>query len=92
MGLFYNAAYKKFYIDEIYLFVTQKIVFNLIGRPAAWIDKNIVDASINLSATLTEKLAEAIRPFQSGKLQQYAVYFFGGMLGFALLFIYFWKN
>ena len=92
MGLFYNAAYKKFYIDEIYLFVTQKIVFNLIGRPAAWIDKNIVDASINLSATLTEKLAEAIRPIQSGKLQQYAVYFFGGMLGFALLFIYFWKN
>ena len=39
----YTAAYRKFYFDEIYLFITKKIIFNLIGRPAAWIDKNIFD-------------------------------------------------
>jgi NADH-quinone oxidoreductase subunit L len=92
LGGIYRAAYKKFYIDEIYLFFTKKVVFNLIGRPAAWIDKNIVDGAINLSATVAENFSEAIRPMQSGKVQQYAVYFFLGVLGFAVLFIYFWKN
>jgi NADH-quinone oxidoreductase subunit L len=40
-------AYHKFYIDEVYSFVTKKIIFNLIGRPAAWIDRNIVDGLMN---------------------------------------------
>jgi NADH-quinone oxidoreductase subunit L len=42
-GWSYKTAYRKFYIDEIYLFITKKIIFNLVGRPAAWIDRNIVD-------------------------------------------------
>lgn len=91
-GGLYRAAYRKFYIDEIYLFVTKKIVFNVIGRPAAWIDKNIVDGCINLSATIAENFSEAIRPAQSGKVQQYAIWFFVGVLGFSVLFIYFWTN
>jgi len=33
----YKTALNKFYIDEIYTFVTKKILFNLVGRPAAWI-------------------------------------------------------
>jgi NADH-quinone oxidoreductase subunit L len=92
IGGIYRAAYKKFYIDELYLFITKKFVFNFIGRPAAWIDKNIVDGCINLSATIAENFSEAIRPAQSGKVQQYAIWFFVGVLGFAVLFIYFWTN
>ena len=90
-GGLYTAAYKKFYIDEIYLFITKKIIFNLIGRPAAWIDKNIVDGFMNLLATTTGKISELIKGFQSGKVQNYALYFFGGILGLAVLFIYLWK-
>jgi len=41
LGGLYQSAYKKFYIDEIYLFITQKIIFNLIGRPAAWIESAV---------------------------------------------------
>jgi NADH-quinone oxidoreductase subunit L len=92
LGGIYRAAYRKFYIDEIYLFITKKLVFNFIGRPAAWIDKNIVDGCINLSATIAENFSEAIRPAQSGKVQQYAIWFFVGVLGFSVLFIYFWTN
>ena len=43
----YRSAYHKFYIDELYLFITKKILFNLIGRPAAWFDKNVVDGLVN---------------------------------------------
>jgi NADH-quinone oxidoreductase subunit L len=91
LGSLYRAAYKKFYIDEVYLFITKKIIFNGIGRPAAWIDKNIVDGFINLLATATAKLSAMIKGLQSGKVQNYALYFFGGIVGLVLLFIYVFK-
>jgi len=90
-GSLYKAAYRKFYIDEVYLFITKKIIFNLIGRPAAWIDKNIVDGFMNLLATTTAKISTAIKGLQSGKVQNYALYFFGGIIGLAVLIIYLWK-
>jgi NADH-quinone oxidoreductase subunit L len=87
----YTAAYHKFYIDEVYLFITKKVVFNLIGRPAAWFDKNIVDGTMNLLAFVTEQISYLIKKLQSGKVQNYAAYFFAGVLGFVLIFVYFWK-
>ncbi|MBK7376198.1 MAG: NADH-quinone oxidoreductase subunit L [Ferruginibacter sp.] len=87
----YKAAYHKFYIDEIYMFITRKIIFNLIGRPAAWFDKHVVDGLVNLTGDGTEMISEGIKRIQSGKVQQYAVYFLAGVIGLALLFIYVWK-
>ena len=87
----YNAAYHKFYIDELYLFMTQKIIFNLIGKPAAWFDKNIVNGLVNLTGNATLVISEKIKGFQSGKVQQYAIYFLAGVIGLAVLFIYIWK-
>ena len=91
LGGLYKAAYHKFYIDEIYLFITQKIIFNLIGRPAAWFDKNVVDGLMNATGNGTQKISEEIKRFQSGKVQQYAIYFLVSVIGLALLFIYVWK-
>ena len=61
LGGLYKAAYKKFYIDEIYLFVTKKIIFNFIGRPAAWIDKNIVDGFMNGIADITATISSIVK-------------------------------
>ncbi len=88
---FYKAAYNKFYIDELYLFITKKIIFNLIGRPAVWFDKNIVNGLVNMTGNTTLIISEKIRGFQSGKVQQYAIYFLAGVIGLAVLFIYLWK-
>ena len=87
-GGLYRFAYHKFYIDEIYSFITKKIIFNLIGRPAAWIDRNMVDGVMNLLATVTARISAGIKGFQSGKVQDYALYFFTGIAGLAVLFIY----
>jgi NADH-quinone oxidoreductase subunit L len=84
----YTAAYHKFYIDELYMFITKKIVFNLIGRPAAWFDKNIVNGMINLTGNTTAAISARIKGVQSGKVQQYAIYFLLGVIGLAVLFIY----
>ena len=69
----YRVSYRKFYIDEIYLFVTKKIIFNLIGRPAAWFDRNIVDGFMNLLASVTSGISTLIKGVQSGKVQNYAL-------------------
>jgi NADH-quinone oxidoreductase subunit L len=87
----YKAAYNKFYIDEVYLFVTKKVLFNLVGRPAAWFDRNIVNGLVDLTGDATQTLSERIRKMQSGKVQQYAIYFLAGVVVMALLFIYVWK-
>jgi len=92
LGSFYKLAYHKFYIDEVYLFITKKIIFNGIGAPAAWIDKHIVDGFMNLLASVTEKISYLIKGMQSGKLQNYALYFFCGIVSLAVLFIYITHN
>ena len=91
LGGFYKAAHNKFYMDELYLFITKKIIFNLIGRPAAWFDKNIVNGLVNMTGNTTLLISEKIKGFQSGKVQHYAIYFLAGVIGLAVLFIYLWK-
>ena len=91
LGGLYQSAYRKFYIDEIYVFITKKIIFNGIGRPAAWIDKNMVDGLMNGMASVTAEAAAFIKGIQSGKIQSYTLYFFGGIACLAVMVIYLWK-
>ncbi|MGZ5243658.1 MAG: NADH-quinone oxidoreductase subunit L [Bacteroidia bacterium] len=85
----HEVIYRKFYIDEIYLFITRKVVFNLISRPIAWFDRNIIDYSINQSGVATEAVSEGIKKMQSGSIQSYTVYFMAGLILFALSIILF---
>ncbi len=87
IAFLYQSAYHKFYIDEIYLFVTKKILFNLIGRPAAWFDRTIVNGMINATASGTVSVSESIKGMQSGRLQTYAMFFLGGILMLAALLV-----
>ncbi len=80
LGFIYRWTYQKFYIDEIYFFITKKIVFSLIGRPFAWFDRTVVDGLMNGTATVSAQVSESIKGMQSGRLQSYAMYFLGGIL------------
>ncbi len=88
MGVIYRAAYRKFYIDEVYQFVTQKILFSLVARPAAWFDKNVIDGLVNFSGTATQWTGNKIRKWQSGKLQDYAIYMLAGIVAVVVWMIY----
>lgn len=72
LGRFYKAAVSKFYFDEIYLFVTKRVIFGMISTPVAWFDRHIVDGFIDLQATWSNALSAKIKGFQSGKFQEYA--------------------
>jgi NADH-quinone oxidoreductase subunit L len=87
----YKWAFNKFYIDELYLFVTKKIIFRYISEPVAWFDRHVVDATMNMIATVTQSVSFRIRGFQSGQLQKYAFVFITGAIMLAILFIYLWK-
>jgi NADH-quinone oxidoreductase subunit L len=87
----YKWAFNKFYIDELYLFVTKKIIFRFISEPVAWFDRHIVDGTMNAIAFVTQSVSFRIRAFQSGQLQKYAFIFVTGAVVLAILFIYLWK-
>ena len=87
----YNASKNKFYVDELYTFVTKNIIFKWIGRPAAWFDRKVVDGTMNEIANGTLEVSKSIKGMQSGKVQRYAMYFFGGIAFLLIVFIYVWK-
>ncbi len=87
----YKWTYNKFYIDELYLFVTKKIIFRYISGPVAWFDRHVVDATMNGIAAVTQGVSFRIKGFQSGQLQKYAFIFVTGAVMLTILFIYLWK-
>jgi NADH-quinone oxidoreductase subunit L len=50
-----------------------------------------VDGMVNLAGNTTTAISERIKKLQSGKVQQYAIYFLAGVIGLAALFIYILK-
>ncbi len=88
-GVLYKATYNKFYFDEIYLFVTKKIIFNYISRPVAWFDRHIIDGFMVGIGLVTEKVSYRIKGMQSGQLQHYAFAFVAGTLALVLSLLYF---
>ena len=88
-GVLYTATYNKFYFDEIYMFVTKKIIFNYISRPVAWFDRHIIDGFMVGIGLVTEKISYQIKGMQSGQLQHYAFMFVAGTLALTLSMLYF---
>lgn len=92
LRLLYVGAYNKFYFDEIYLFVTKKIIFNYISRPVAWFDRHIVDGTMDGIAAVTNFASVRIKGLQSGQVQQYAFVFVSSAVLLGILFIYLFSN
>jgi len=91
-GVFYKWAYHKFYFDEIYLFITKKIIFKRIAAPIARFDKKYVDGTMVGIGKKTVLASEKIKGVQSGKVQDYAFAFIAGAVLLAIVFIYLWTN
>jgi NADH-quinone oxidoreductase subunit L len=91
LGVLYQTVYRKFYIDEIYLFITKKLIFNLIARPLAWFDRQVIDGFMNFTATATQWISDELKGFQSGQLQKYAYIFLSGVMLIVLVILYSYK-
>ncbi|MBD0851554.1 NADH-quinone oxidoreductase subunit L [Maribacter arenosus] len=91
-GPFYKWTSDKFYFDEIYLFITKKILFNRVSAPIAKFDKKYVDGTMVGIGNKTVWTSEKIKSLQSGKVQDYAFAFIAGVVVLVLVFIYMWTN
>ena len=83
----HKAAYHRFYIDEVYQFVTHRVIFACISAPVAWFDRHVVDGLMNMLARATNGAAYVIRDMQSGSVQRYCIWFLGGALGLTILIL-----
>ena len=83
----HRAAYKRFYMDEVYMFVTHKIIFRCISTPIAWFDRHVIDGTFDFLAWGTDEAGESIRSWQSGDVRHYAVWFLTGAVALVLFCI-----
>jgi NADH-quinone oxidoreductase subunit L len=81
MPALWDWCHHRFYWDELYMFITHKIIFNSVCRPIAWFDRHIIDGTMDAFAAITNKASWSIRGLQSGQIQAYVwVYLLGALL------------
>ncbi len=83
----HHWAYRRFYIDEVYQWVTHKIMFGVFSRTARWIDECIINRFIDFTAWGTNEAGESVRTWQSGDVRSYAVWFLAGAVGLVLILL-----
>ena len=71
----------------MWLFITHKIIFNLVSKPIAWFDRHVIDGTFNFMAWGASEAGESIRGWQSGDVRQYAVWFLTGTVALTLLLL-----
>mgnify|MGYP002624291702 FL=1 len=83
----HRAAYKRFYQDEIWQYVTHRIIFRCVSTPIAWFDRHVVDGTFNFLAWGANEAGESLRPWQSGDVRKYVVWFLTGAVALALILL-----
>ncbi|MDE6268491.1 MAG: NADH-quinone oxidoreductase subunit L [Muribaculaceae bacterium] len=77
----WDWCHHRFYWDELYMFITHKIIFDRVCKPIAWFDRHVIDGTMDSFATMTNRLSVAIKGLQSGRIQNYVwVYLLGALV------------
>ena len=79
-GKLHRWAYKRFYMDEVYQYITHRIIFAHISKPIAWFDRHIIDGFFDFLAWGANALSVRIRGLQGGSVQAYAYVYLLGLL------------
>ncbi|HBX22358.1 MAG TPA: NADH-quinone oxidoreductase subunit L [Desulfotomaculum sp.] len=83
-GPVHRMLYNKYYIDELYLWFNHALVDGT-ARLFYLFDLYVVDGFVNGIGTFTKSSGDGLRVFQTGRLQNYALIFFLGVLAVAVL-------
>jgi NADH-quinone oxidoreductase subunit L len=87
-GVLYKASLHKFYLDEVWMWITQTIIFRGICEPVKWFDRHVIDAGMNGLAWTTQKASSGVKGLQSGQVQFYAWVFATGSIVIAVLVLF----
>ncbi|MFC2604276.1 MAG: NADH-quinone oxidoreductase subunit L [Bacteroidota bacterium] len=85
----YTASLNKFYLDEVWMFITKKVIFNCVSRPIAWFDRHVIDGTMDNIANVTQRASHRVRGLQSGQMQRYVAFLVAGTILIAILVLIF---
>jgi len=70
-GRLYQWTLHKFYVDELYLWITHRVIFQRISAPFNWLDRHGVDGFMDLVAQATRLAGAWLRLAVTGWLPTY---------------------
>ena len=76
----YRLVYRKFCIDEIWLFVVRRILFERVAAPIKWFDRKIVDGAMNLVGKSVVLAGWCVNALQNGSLATALAFAAGGFI------------
>ncbi len=81
-GPVHTLLYRKYFIDELYEgLVVRRVFYRYFAGLTDWLDRNIVDGIVDLSAWLTRQFGRLFAQLQTGQVQFYgAVIVLGAVL------------
>lgn len=85
----YTASLNKFYLDEVWMFITKKVIFNCVSRPIAWFDRHVIDGTMDNIANVTQRASHCVRGLQSGQMQRYVAFLVAGTILITILVLIF---
>ncbi len=88
----YKASYNKMYMDQVYEVMPIRSTIALAGWLWTFFDVKVIDGAVNGLARLWELFGERLRPWQTGRVQNYAFSIFAGMLVLVVVLAWVWGS
>lgn len=85
--MLHKAAVNRFYVDQVWMFVTKRIIFNCISCPIAWFDRTVIDGFFNVSGRVTSCVSQKIKGMQNSNIQQYCIWFLAGTVVLTIILL-----
>jgi len=88
----YRASLNKVYLDDIYAVVPVGATLGFADWLWQFFDAKVIDGAVNGVARLWGWIGDRLRPIQTGRVQNYAMYVFGGMVVLVVILAWVWGN
>jgi NADH-quinone oxidoreductase subunit L len=88
----YRASLNKVYLDDIYAVVPVGATLGFAGWLWTFFDAKVIDGAVNGVAWLWGWVGDRLRPIQTGRVQNYAMYVFGGMIVLVVVLAWVWGS
>lgn len=86
----YRASLNKMYMDDIYAVVPVGATLAFADKLWTIFDARVIDGAVNGVAILWGWIGDRLRPVQTGRVQNYALYVFVGMIALVAIFAWVW--
>jgi len=84
----YNAAYRKYYFDDLYEdWITRRGFYKIVAGGTDWVDRNIVDRVVVGIAYLGRNVGRVIATLETGQVQAYGAGMSIGVLMILVVFL-----